>query len=258
MNSKIRIIFLAVTLIVSTLLLSGCLYTKEDITEYTKERLEEEYGEKFEIKTVIDRYSTISYPADNPDMLFYTTYVKSNGNGYDCYVQEIVSQQFKELALSKLKTMPFDYYLDVDLSYLETEKISDCEITIEEYNRLVEGKTYPRYSVYFSCEALNMPDEQMYNLINSIAEIKEQQECNVTFYFLTNVDLNLIKENFSTYPYVSGSLYNDTLEKYPTVFQCTEDGILKKIENEILTQIKEAKISDIYRKNTLDNTNCDC
>ncbi len=239
--------FWAVTLIVSTLCLSGCFYTKEDITEYTKQRLEEEYGEKFEVKTVIDRYSTISYPADNPDLLFYATYVESNGNGYNYYVQEIVSQQFKELALSKLKTISFDYYLDVDLSYLETEKISDCEITFEEYNRLVEEKTYPRYSVYFSCEALNMPDEQIYNLINSITEIKEQQECNVTFYFLTEVDLNLIKENFSTYPYVSGSLYNDTLEKYPTVFQCTEDGALKKTKNEILTQIYELKNNELYR-----------
>lgn len=238
--------FFIVILAISTLCLSGCFYTKEDITEYTKQQLEEEYGEKFEVKTVIDRYSTISYPADNPDLLFYATYVESNGNGYNYYVQEIVSQQFKELALSKLKTISFDYYLDVDLSYLETEKISDCEITIEEYNRLVEEKTYPRYSVYFSCEALNMPDEQICNLINSIAEIKEQRECNVTFYFLTDVDLNLIKENFSTFPYVSGSLYNDTLEKYPTIFQCTEDDALKKTKNEILTQIQEVKNNELY------------
>ncbi len=229
------------------LCLSGCFFTKEDLTEYTKRRLKEEYGEEFEIKTVVDTTETIVYPVNNPDLLFRAWYVVSNGNGANYYVHQSIANQYKELALEKLKDFPFDYCVNTTLNCSSDGlKSFSPSTTIEQFQNEFEGIANLRYRLYFSSDSLVMTDEQIYDLLNKITLLAEPNKRSVSLYFLTSEDLNKVKEKYENFSYPVGTLYSDVLDKYESVWQFKEDGELLKTIDDVNTEMEEIRKNELF------------
>lgn len=237
--------------------LGGCkFYTKEDLSEYTKRRLKEEYGEEFEIKTVIDGRHTIAYPIKNPELLFETTYVISNGNGHNQYIQETVAFQYKKLIIEKFKDFQYNFHVDVDISWTELTR-ANPNITISEYDKLTNGipQNIPRYAIYISCDALEKTDEYLFDFLESIAYI---HDCSFNVYFVTNEDLAAFKEYYTTYPQLSGSTYQ-LLEKYTwfekefpnykfaTLYSNVTKGEWDMDYEKFIIKMKEVRSNELYR-----------
>lgn len=228
--------------------LAGCtVYTKNDLVNYTKKRLEEEYGEKFEIKTVIDGSNTIAYPVNNPELLFETSYVIRNGNGRNEYLEEIVAQQLKELIEEKLADFKYKYYVDVDVPWTKALVTADKNITIEEYAKL-SGQT-PRYDIFLSSKVLDCKDESLHNLSKEIASAQTfTQECYIYIYFLTDEYFNKVIDNFSTYPSTTPSLHRELESEFGSVaLMSINNGELRENFDKFNEKIKEIRENELYR-----------
>lgn len=195
-------------MVISTVSLGGCsFYTKEDLSEYTKQRLREEYGEEFGIKTVIDGHETVAYPVNNTDLIFEAWYVMSNGNGYNSYLQEIICNQYKNLIEEAFVDFRYEHFIDVDINIVE--KIdAKPDITIEEFDE--KSSVNPTFNLYLSCESLDLSDERLYEIFESVASI---HDCEIYIYIISNADLKTIKNTYLTYPKLPGNIYR-ILKKY--------------------------------------------
>ena len=227
--------------------LGGCkFYTKEDLSEYTKRRLKEEYGEEFEIKTVVDGYEASAYPVNNPELLFRTWYVMSNGNGHNTYKQEVVANQYKEIALESFKDFPYEYYINVDVTWKKNLESADQNATIEQYNDL-NGTSDVKYEIYISSSALELTNEEILELLNSIANSSKHENCDILLCFVTDNDLTTTKEAYSLYSYPIGSLNSLILDKYKTLGQYKKEKKLLKTIDDIYEWMEEIRNDEVYR-----------
>ena len=237
--------FFIVILAISALCLSGCFYTKEDITEYTKGRLEEEYGEKFEIKTVVDGNETSAYPVNNPNLLFKTWYVMSNGNGYNSYKEEIIANYYKTLIAEKLVDFQHDYCINVDVKWQNGLENMMPDDVVEQYLKENIASNVKCY-VYLSSSALELDDADIFKKINEIVKIPEQGNCYVSIWFLPENELSSVKKSYERYSYLIGQLYIDILDKYPHIWQGAENGTVKNEFEDIQVQLQEVRNNELY------------
>lgn len=221
------------------------VYIKNDLKIYTKRRLEDEYGEKFKIKTVLNKKDAVAYPVNNPQLLFETHYnVKHKGGGFNCYLEEIVAQQFKELVEEKMADFKYKYYIDVDVYWTDKLGRVGTAVTIEDFDELTDSKPY--YDIYLSSEALNYSDEELYQLIESIASI---HSCYIEVCFVTDTYYDKIVEHYSIYPKLSsGDFYRKVEEKFGGIGNITlENGKLKKDLDEFIERMQEVRNNELYR-----------
>lgn len=208
-------------------------YHYNSIEEYTKRRLRAEYGEEFEIKTVYkDGFTTIAYPVNDPDLLFEAYYVRKNDAGFNHYLQAIVERQFKELIEEKLKDFEYKYYLDVTV-YWRNLQYNKTDITIEKYDELTKGTPQysPGYWLFLSCDALNMTDEQLYELMKSILYL---HDASLGVFFLTDYDFDAILDD--NYTLCSDALqYLDEVKKYRMI------GIVSENDRQLNISFEEFK-----------------
>ena len=207
LNRKLLSMSKFITVLSLVMCLTGC-YTSTDLAEVTKEKLEEKYGEEFEIIYVSgDGHKTTVHPVNNPDLYFTAQYWIKSKDGRDSYIQEIVASQYKALAEDVIKDFDYDYYLDVDLEYgFESVDVS-TDVTIEEYKKANPKETEPRYYWYVSDEALEMSDEEIYIWINKIATLSVHENCVVNMFFVNDEYMSLVKENYKKFAYAQEQFY---------------------------------------------------
>ncbi|MDO5151233.1 MAG: hypothetical protein Q4D76_17865 [Oscillospiraceae bacterium] len=238
MNRKLLSMSKFITVLSLAICLTGC-YTSTDLAEFTKEKLKEKYGEEFEIIYVSgDGHKTTVHPVNNPDLYFTAQYWMKSKDGRDSYIQEIVASQYKALAEDVIKDFDYDYYLDVDLEYgFESVDVS-TDVTIEEYKKANPKVTEPRYYWYVSDEALEMSDEEIYDWINKIANITEQDDSWVQLFFIDNEFESKVKENYKKFSYAQESFYGELCRTLVRVSQIKENKDLK-IDFERFKEIKK-------------------
>ena len=226
--------------------LSRCNGREERIVRYTKERLKEDYGEEFEIKHIRDGSRTIAYPVRDPDLLFECSYVMSNDNGHNEYIEAIVGKQFKTRLDEKLEGFKYDYYVDVDIAWAGILG-TDTNITIEDYDRITAGTKYnPSYEFYISCDILECSDEEIYDLLKSIAT---ERNCTLGCYIVLDEDLKLIKEEYSDYPTLSSDMYwyLDYTQHYKDLGSATINNQWNMDFEYFQEKMKEVRSNELYR-----------
>ena len=183
------------------------MVTTEEYQEKTKALLEEKYGEKFEIVCSAGDEAT-AYPVANPDLLFMTKRNFKSGVVNDTYIQEIVGLQYKELAEDVLKDFKYEYYLDVDLGFTYKSIDAKQDVTIEEYKKVFPGKVEPNYNWYISKEALELSYEELYQWINNVATISEQDNSRVCMFFINDNVMQEVQDNYKNYSYQETGFYD--------------------------------------------------
>lgn len=187
--------------------LVGCT-SSVTLAEVTKEKLEEKYGEEFEIIHVSgDGHTTTVCPVANPEQRFTAYYWANSGEGKDSYIQEIVCSQYKKLAEEVLKDFEYDYFLDVDLEYGYEPVNAGTDVTIEEYVKVNQDVTKPEYYWYVSDKALEMGNEKIYFWINKIAELPVQENSKVRIFFVDDENMNLVRDNYTNFAYAQDEFY---------------------------------------------------
>lgn len=187
--------------------LVGCT-SSVTLAEVTKEKLEEKYGEEFEIIHVSgDGHTTTVCPVANPEQRFTAYYWANSGEGKDSYIQEIVCSQYKELAEEVLKDFKYDYILDVDLEYGFEPVNAGTDVTIEEYINVNPDVTEPRYYWYVSDQAFEMNYDDIYLWINRIARLYNQENSLVKIFFVNDEFMNVVKENYKKYAYAQEEFF---------------------------------------------------
>ncbi len=185
------------------------MVTTEEYQEKTKALLEEKYGEKFEIVCSAGDEAT-AYPVANPDLLFMAKRNFKSSIVDDTYIQEIVGLQYKKLAEDVLKDFKYDYYLDVDLEFTYKPIDAKQDVTIEEFKKVFPENVEPTYNLYVSDNALKLGNETLFNLVNKIAMIPQQDNCYVIIYFANSNQMKTIITDYKQYSYRSSKVCNDT------------------------------------------------
>lgn len=198
------------------------MVSTEEYQEKTKALLEEKYGEKFEIVCSAGDEAT-AYPVANPDLLFMAKRNFKSSIVDDTYIQEIVGLQYKKLAEEVLKDFKYDYYLDVDLEFTYDPIDAKQDATIEEFKKVFPEKVEPNYNWYVSNEALELSNETLYEWINKVAAIPEQDNALIRMFFTDDEQMVLVKQHYSEYSYRTGQFQTDTKEIL-RVQQCVEDN----------------------------------
>ncbi len=211
--------------------------TTGEYADRTEELLEEKYGEKFKVVRYGNNEATV-YPESNPDLLFRAKRFAVSDLVDDDYIQEIVGLQYKKLAEEVLKDFKYDYYLDVDLPFTYDSIDADQNVTIEEFKKVFPKKVEPRYNLFVSYEALELSDEQLYEVINKIATIPEQDDSIVRMYFVNDYYKEKVLENYQNYSFIEPSFFNDIYEHTVNVSQFLEERKLK-IDIKRFKEIKE-------------------
>ena len=198
--------------------------TTGEYADRTEELLEEKYGEKFKVVRYGNNEATV-YPESNPDLLFRAKRFAVSDLVDDDYIQEIVGLQYKKLAEEVLKDFKYDYYLDVDLEFTYKPFDAKQDVTIEEFKKVFPEKVEPKYNWYVSKEALKLSDEELYEWINKVASIPEQDNSLVRMFFADEDQMLLVKQHYVEYSYRTGQFQTDTSEML-RVQQCIEDNEL--------------------------------
>ena len=183
------------------------MVTTEEYQEKTKALLEEKYGEKFEIVCSAGDEAT-AYPVANPDLLFMTKRNFKSSVVRDTYIQEIVGLQYKKLAEDVPKDFKYEYYLDVDLEFSYEPIDAKHDVTIEEFKKVFPKKVEPNYHWYVSDEALKLDDEEIYDWINKIALISQQDNSWVQVFFVSKSEKDTVTNNYTKYSYLENEVYN--------------------------------------------------
>lgn len=190
--------------------------TSGEYAETTEKLLEKKYGEKFKVIRYGNNRATV-YPEANPDLLFTARRFSKSNEVDDDYIQEIVGLQYKKLAEDVLKDFKYDYYLDVDLGFTHVD--GDLEftyepidakqdVTIEELDKEYLKKVEPNYNWYISKEALELSYEELYQWINNVATISEQENSLVCMFFINDTVMHEVMENYKNYSYQEAGFYD--------------------------------------------------
>ncbi|MBR3025075.1 MAG: hypothetical protein IKN85_14785 [Oscillospiraceae bacterium] len=198
------------------------MVTTEEYQEKTKALLEEKYGEKFEIVCSAGDEAT-AYPVANPDLLFMAKRNFKSSIVDDTYIQEIVGLQYKKLAEEVLKDFKYDYYLDVDFEFTYDPIDAKQDVTIKEFKKVFTEKVKPYYNWYVSKKALELDNKALYEWINKVAAIPEQDNALVRMFFVDYDQMVLVKQHYENYSYRTGQFQTDT-GGILRVQQCVEDN----------------------------------
>lgn len=206
--------------------LGGCgrMYTKEDMERYAEERLEEKYGEEFEVcdfgninGSVFEVYA---YPKNNPDIIFEASYnVKVKGVNeyeYDHYIEELIATQYKKIAEESMEGFGYEYYIDIGLGRQDREvPLTNTSITIPEYNEITEKRfAIPSCEIYMTYDVLNEGDEYIYNYLCSI---RNNMICYVSVYVVETTDFQKIIEDYATKSKTQGEVSRLLTYKYSNI-----------------------------------------
>ena len=181
--------------------------TSGEYAEKTEKLLEEKYGEKFKVIRYGNNRATV-YPEANPDLLFMAERFSKSNHVDDTYIQEIVGLQYKKLAEEVLKDFKYDYYLDVDFEFTYDPIDAKQDVTIEEFKKVFPEELEPAYNLYVSDEALELSYENLYEWINRVATIPEQDNSLVCVFFIDDLGKIEVKKNYENYSYPSPAFYD--------------------------------------------------
>ena len=213
--------------------------TSGEYAETTEKLLEKKYGEKFKVIRYGNNRATV-YPEANPDLRFMAERFSKSNQVDDTYIQEIVGLQYKKLAEDVLKDFKYDYYLDVDLEFTYKPIDAKQDVTIEEFKKVFPKEVKPEYYLYVSDNALEMSDEELYEWVNRIALLPEQDNCKVAMYFVDDYYRQLALDNYTNYSYPEGYFYKRIHDNNVHVSQFKENNKLN-ISFERFQEIKEGK-----------------
>ncbi len=183
--------------------------TTGEYADKTEKLLEEKYGEKFKVVQYGDNQATV-YPESNPNLLFTARRYAVSDLVDDDYIQEIVGLQYKKLAEDVLKDFKYDYYLDVDLPFTYDSIDADQNVTIEEFKKVFPKKVEPHYYLYVSDAILDLSNQELYDWINKVAAIPEQDNALVRMFFVDDDQMILVKQHYENYSYRTGQFQTDT------------------------------------------------
>ncbi len=172
---KMRVLVLILTI---ALFLSGCgewaqyFYTESHLEEIAQTTLEEEYGEKFEVRNMYTDYWKHFYatcvPVNNSEVSF-TAKIGKNGNlYYDNYLECILGTEIKNRILIPIeKRWPNSFVyvqqLRVDEYSLKLEKNYDTA-SINDYIKYTDEPYYSNVDLYIPISSYkNIDDEDEYS-----------------------------------------------------------------------------------------------
>lgn len=207
-----KTIAVLVSILIMVIGLTSCSLKHESVEESNLRILEEKYGKEFVIKECFGPCDCIAYPADDPELIFYSGYTAAGG-GYDLYQNEIVARRYKMLAEEKLNELGFKYkyYIDVDayffneetqddeiLDYLLISNESDLDITPSNYTYILN------YTLFISAESLEMTDIEIYNLATQLFNIYSMGRYgHIWLYIVTNEEYEMTLNHYSNYTEIS-------------------------------------------------------
>lgn len=203
-----KVIAVLISVLIMALGLTSCSLKHESVEESNLRILEEKYGKEFKIKECFGPSDCIAYPVDDPDLIFYSGYTAAGG-GYDLYKNEIIARKYKQVAEKKFNDLDFKYkyYVDVDANFFneETQKVEIMEFNSVcndlNFDNLPSKYTYNlKYTIFFSEEALEMTDIEIFNLVTQLFDINNTNEYgDIRLYFVTNEEYKMTLNHYSDY-----------------------------------------------------------